>query len=427
MKLNEFLHSTSSRFLAALAYRDYRIMWYATMSAGGAAWALIVVRGALVYSMTESSALVGIVTFAAMGPQFIVPFFSGYLADRFDRRRILSGAYAVNVLHNVVLASLAFTGNIEIWHLVSLSVLDGTARATQIPTSASLVPNLVPPDKLLNAVALSSATMQASRLVGPAFIAPLLAYFGIGWSFVVCTVLYLISFGMTLRIQTASTGMVDKTKGGIANVLAGFSYVYSHPFLLSLVLLSVLHCALTMSFESLIPVFVSNKLGIGQEGFAYVMTGVGAGALLIVTILAGIQSEHVRGRLVLWLGVISGLSPIAMAFAFNLSGAWMAAAFMGGSQAGFMTLTHVVVQTIVPDSVRGRVSSIFTFHVGGMMAIFNLVNGAVSDVIDVSIVFIVTGLAFVIVMGFSLMVSHIRLLYSIGVNRTVAPQASASS
>lgn len=424
LAVESFARSTATRFLAALAYRDYRTMWYATMSAGAAAWALIVARGALTYSLSESSALVGVVTFAALAPQFVVPFLAGYLADRFDRRRVLAGAFGVNVAQNLVLAVLAFQGSIEIWHIIALSLVNGVARSTQMPTAQSLVPNLVPHEKLLNAVALNSATMQASRLVGPLLIAPLLALVGIGWSFLVCGVLYLLSLLMTTRIRTPSTGVVDASKGTVANFLAGFSYVYSHPLLLSIVLLAVLHCALTMSFESMIPVLATSKLAAGREGFAYLMMGVGTGALVTVVLLAGIQNESVRGQLLLWLGIVSGLGPVALALSTNLPSAWSSAALMGGSQAGFMTLTHVLIQTIVPDAVRGRVSSIFTFHVGGMMAAFNLINGTLADVISAPAVLTATGTAFVVIMGLSLLRSNLRVLYVAGLGRRAVPQAA---
>ncbi len=112
--------STGHRFLAALAYPDYRTMWMATMSAGAAAWALIVARGTLVFTLTDSSAWVGVVTFAAMSPMFFMPPLAGFMADRFDRRKILAAAFGVNLLHSLVLALLALTGSIQIWHMVAL-------------------------------------------------------------------------------------------------------------------------------------------------------------------------------------------------------------------------------------------------------------------------------------------------------------------
>ena len=406
--------TVGSRFFAALAYPDYRTVWIATMSAGASAWALIVARGALVFSLSGSSSLVGIVTFAAMSPQLIVPPFAGLLADKIDRRKLLAIAFSVNLLHNLVLAGLAITGNILIWHVVVLSVINGIARAIQMPAAQSLVPNLVPPDKLLNAVALNAATHHASRLLGPLLIAPLMSTVGTSWAFVLCSILYAVGLVMIMRIQTVSTGVIEAKKSAISNFFAGLVYVYQHRLILSIVVLVLFHCSLTMAFESVLPTLSSNKLGMGEAGFAYIMMAVGAGALIVVVTLAGIQDQQARGRLYLCLGTASGFGLVALAMSPSVPLALVAAAFMGGCQAGFMTLTAVTIQSIVPDGIRGRVSSIYTMHVGGMMAIFNLVSGALADLFTAQTVLAVSGGSFVFIVALSLIRAPLRAFYSKG-------------
>ena len=424
INLTQVSRSTATRFLAALAYRDYRNMWLATMSAGAAAWALIVARGWLVFSLSGSSTWVGVVTFAAMIPLFFVSPFAGFLADRVDRRKILGWVIGIQIAHNLTLSVLALTGMIEVWHLVVLSLLNGTVRAIQISAAQALVPNLVAKDKLLNAVALNAATQHASRLVGPLLIAPLMATAGTGWAFVLCTALYGVSLAMVLRIRTVSTGVMEAEKGAFRNFIAGFSYLYHHSLLLSVALLAVLHCALTMAFESLIPTLSRDRLGMGDAGFAYIIMAVGAGALITVVILAGIQNERTRGQLLLWLGVSSGIGIVALAASPNPPTALLSAAVMGGSQAGFMTMTAVILQSLVPDGIRGRVMSIYLLHIGGMMALFNLVNGALADVFNAPVVLTVTGSAFVIVMAVSLLRAPLRSLYIVGL-RTEAQAQTA--
>src|SRR5687768_984097 len=147
-----------ARFFAALEYPEFRKLWYANASAQAAAWALIVTRGWLVFERTESSFWVGATTFAAMGPQFIVPPIAGVLADRVDKRTILAWTYAVNLAHNVALFALAIFGVLDIWMLVVLSVVNGVARATQMPTSQAMAASLVPREKLLNALSLNAST-----------------------------------------------------------------------------------------------------------------------------------------------------------------------------------------------------------------------------------------------------------------------------
>lgn len=424
MSLIEAGRHTSSRFFAALAYRDYRTMWLATMSAGGAAWALIVARGALVFTMSSSSSWVGWVTFAAMIPMFFVPPMAGLFADRWDRKKMLAWIFGFQIITNALLAALVLSGEVELWHIAVLSLVNGIIRAGQMPAAQALGPNLVPRDKLENAVALNAATQHTSRLLGPMLIAPLLATEGAGWAFVLCTVLYSIALVMITRIRTVSTGVVDTQRGTVTNLMAGVNFIYGHTLLRQLVILMVLHCALVMAVESMIPALSQERLGGAEASFAYFMMAVGGGAMVAVVGIAGVQSEKNRGRLLLWMGLVSGLGNLGLAASQNMTIALIAAAVMGGAQGGFMTLTAVIIQSIVPDSIRGRVSSIYMLHIGGMMAIFNLVNGNLADVYGAATVLAVTSTAFLGVLAMSLGLAPLRTLYFTGSRTALEPQAA---
>ena len=387
------------RFLAALSHGDYRTFWTASVTSGAAAWALIVARGWLVFDLSDSSLWVGVVTFGAMIPRVLVPPLSGYLSDRFDRRAVLSITFGLNAVQNLALAVLVLTGTVEIWHLIVLSLLNGSARAAQMSAAQALLPSLVPRSMLLNAVALNQAALHGSRLLGPAAIAPLLALGNAEGAFFLCSGFYAFSLLQTLRIRTASTGTIDRARGLVSNMTAGLVYVYQTPMLRAIVLLALLHCGFTMSFESLLPVLSKEQFGAeGGVSFSYLMMAVGAGALMSVVLVGGMRSEAARGRLFLNLGVLSGVAPIILAMSTNMPMALVSAAGMGAAQGGFMTLTHTMIQSITPDGVRGRVVGIYSVHVGGIMASANLVNGGLADVTDAPLLLVVAGVAFIAVM-----------------------------
>jgi MFS family permease len=400
--------------LAALAYRDYRNMWIASLSAGAAAWALIVARGWLVYNISESSLWVGVVTFAAMIPRVLVTPLSGYLSDRFDRRSVIASMFALNVAHNLVLGVLVLTGGVEIWMLVALAFVNGSARAAQMPATQALIPNLVPKPLLLNGIALSQAAGLGSRLLGPAAIAPMLGRTSLEGTFFICSAFYVVSLVQALRIRTASTGRIDRTQSLASNLIAGLVYVYRTPTLLSIMLLAFFHCGLTMSFESMLPVLSRQQLDAEGAGFTYLMMAVGTGALASVLVLAGVRSESAKGRLFLGLGALSGLAQVVLAMSGNMPAALLAAAGMGATQAGFMTLTHTMIQSIVLDEVRGRVGAVYSVHIGGMMATANLFNGALSDLINAQLLLAVGGVAFIAVMFFSWRLVTLRRIYAMG-------------
>ena len=228
------LSAIPERFLAALHYRDYLTLWTANMCAGAAAWALIVARGALTYQITDQSlSWVGVVTFMAMAPRIFTTPVIGFLADRFDRQTVLSWTYTLNLAHNVVLALLVTFGEAGIWHLVVLSLVNGILRSAQMTTTQSLVPNLVPKERLLNAVALNEATQQGSRLFGPLAIAPLLAFFDVAAAFWLCSAFYGVGLFQVLRIKTHSTGRIDPNRSFLRNMATGFIYTYQHPMLMN--------------------------------------------------------------------------------------------------------------------------------------------------------------------------------------------------
>ena len=163
--------------------------------------------------------------------------------------------------------------------------------------------------------------------------------------------------------------------------------------------------------------FITRLLNESGAGFSILMMAVGAGALTSAMILAGIRSDITKGRLFFAFGGVSGLSSLALGVSPNLLAALPSAILLGFSSAAFMTLTHTMIQTIVPDGVRGRVGAIYSVHIGGMMASLNLINAWLADYIGAPLVLIVTGLAFVLVVMLSWQFMTMRLIYRGGVAR----------
>ncbi|PKB80883.1 MAG: hypothetical protein BZY88_07670 [SAR202 cluster bacterium Io17-Chloro-G9] len=408
------LATARDRFLLALQYEDYRTLWTANVCAGAAAWALIVARGWLAFEITGGSSLwVGLVTFGAMAPRFFANPIIGFLADRLDRQTLLSWTYFFNLSHNVVLALLVMTGLAGPWLLVVLALTNGILRSGQQTTTQSLVPNLVPREYLLNAIALNEATQQGSRLVGAMAIAPLLALFSgnLEFAFWLTSALYGVGLIQILRIKTRSRGVIDRDRSFASNFVAGFAYVYRTPLVLAMVLIVLAHCSLTMSYESMLPAISQEKLGAGSVGVSYLLGGVGFGALFSAIFLAGIRSEKNRGRLFLLFGFTSGAGPILLALSTNRELSILATVAMGVNQAGFMTISHTIIQSIVPDWVRGRVSGVYSMHVGGSMALANLANGGFSDVFTASAVMAVGGALFLIAISLSVTSGSLRGIY----------------
>ena len=435
------------RFLVSLQYPEFRKLWVTTMMSQSSSWALIVARAALVLELTGSAAWTGAVTFAAMIPALLVSPIAGFLADKFDRRTVLAGAISINVATNVVLAMLVVTGIVEAWQVLLLSVINGSARSSQMPSAQALLVNMVPRDQVLNAVSLYQATVNGSRFLGPVLILVVLNVSGLlgvtdaqDWVFFLCVAMYLVALLTCFSIGTRSRG--EMKEGNFAqtffvNFAAGLKYMYTSPVVLSLVLLVVAHCGMTMSFESLFPLVARDSLGmITSEsvlgGFSQMMVGFGIAALIAALMLAGVRDEALRGKLLLWLGVLSGASPVALVVLPNIWPtiwvAFLATAVMGFAQGGFMTLSHAMLQTLAPDAIRGRVLGVYTWHTTGMMASFNFVNGSLAAMPIVGalpipaapVILGAGGLGFLMVIVLSFARIPLRELYARGVPATTS-------
>ena len=408
---NPLTRSFLSRYTLALEHRDFRWVWLGSLGGASAHWALIVARGVLILEMTGSSALVGITTFAAMAPRFVIPPLAGYLADRFDRRAILATSYSLQTVHTVVLTTLALTDVLLVWHVILLSVINGSFRTFQMTTTQALIPNIVPREKWLNAIALNQVTIQGSRLVGPAFVAPALLFYGPGAAFLGSTMFYVVGLAGILMVRTRSSGGIEKGTGIGESIMEAARYAWGHPQMRTLFILVALHCSMTMAFESTFPVFARDVLNQSLAGVSYLMMGVGGGALVSVMVVAGVRGGVTRGRLLLAFGITSGVSMLVLASTTSTATAVFAAAGMGAAQAGFMAVSSAMVQALAPDEMRGRISGLNQINVGGTMALVNLVNGFAADVIGAPSVLAYLGLGFVAVMAVSLLVATARGFY----------------
>lgn len=416
--------SLAGRYLAAMAFRDYRWVWLAAFSGSSAHWALIVARGVLVHEMTGSSTLVGLATFAAMAPRFIVPPLAGFLADRFNRRDVVLAAFVLNLGHNVVLSVLALTGVLEVWQLLALSLFNGAVRTFQLTSTAALVPNVVPREHLLNAVSLNAATMQGSRLIGPGLMAPVLLLLGTEAAFAASTIFYAAGLIGIARVDVRSTGGLGQGAGLRQGIVEAFVFVWHDPKLRPIFILVSLHCAFTMSFESILPALARQTLGSTGGGVSSMMMAVGAGGLISVVLIAGIRSHPMRGRVLVASGVLSGVSLVAMGLATDVVTASVAAVAVGASQAGFMALVGAMVQSLSPDAMRGRISGLNQINIGGQMAVVNLGNGIVADITGPTAILLVLGLGFVAVMIASLLVVSLRRIYAGSMEPEAAPAAA---
>ena len=404
--------------LAALKHRDYRFTWIANMCSGAAMWTFIVAVSWLILETSDKSGDVGIVTFASMLPFLVVSPIAGMIADRLDRQSIARFTFIANGMITAIVAVLVFADFLVLWHLAVLTFISGTMRSTQEPAISSLIPNQVPREDLLNAITLNAATRHGARFFGLLVASPLLAIDSIGVTGVLVLSVVFQAVGtlfMTLT-KTRSTGESVPQHGFVRSMLDGLVYIYQDKMISIFILLVAFHCALVMSYESVLPVFTRNQLGaVDGSVLGYLVMGFGAGSLVGTIVMAGVRSDRNKGRWLMWTGVVSGMVPVALAFSPAAVPAIAVAVVMGGAQSTFMALTTTYVQSIAPDRLRGRISSLYILHAGGIMAFANLGYGFIADVFSSPPILYVTGAVFLVfLLGANSSLPDLRRVYRTG-------------
>ena len=388
--------------LAALRHRDYRRTWLASMFSAAAMWTLIVATSWLVLDMTGSSGWVGIVAFSSMIPAILVSPIGGLMGDMYDRRVLSMAMFVLSAGIVGTLAALAIIDVVQVWQVAALAFALGVVRYIREPAMQALIPNQVPKEDLLNALILNGVSRHGARFFGLLVAAPMLAFDAVGVNgvLVLSGVFHLLGAVQLARVGTASRGEAPPEKGLLGNIIDGLAYIYTHQAIALLMILVAFHCALVMSFESILPIFSKQSLGATDaQAFNNLMIGFGAGAMAGLMIIAGVRDERRKGQLLIWTGLASGVTPIILALSGSLPVSVVLAAGMGATQGTFMALTNTYVQTIVPDRLRARISSLYVLHAGGIMAFANLGYGFMADAYSAAPILIATGALFIAVVA----------------------------
>ena len=365
--------------LRALRYRNYRLFFAGQIVSLIGNWMTSVATAWLVYRLTHSSALLGVVGFAGQIPAFLLAPISGVLVDRWDLRRTIVVTQTLAMVQSFALAFFTFRHTIDVPHLVVLAVAQGLINAFDIPARQSFVVQIVDRrEDLPNAIALNSTIVNAARLLGPGAAGVIIAFVGEGWCFFGDGVSYVAVIIALLMMQLPrrehprrNQHVLTELREGIAAAL-GFAPIRAILLLLSLVSLAGL------SYITLLPVFATDILHGGPQALGLLSAGAGAGALLGAAFLASRRSVLGLGRVipvaVALLGV--GLIFFSLSRTFYLSLALMP--LTGCSAMLAMASSNTLLQTLAEDEMRGRIMAFFTMAFMGMAPIGSLLAGSLA-------------------------------------------------
>ncbi len=375
---------------SSLGNRNFRYLWVGQVGAATAMHADLVARSWLVYELTGSSLSVAGVNLARAAPMLAIGLFGGVAADRWDRKRLLLIIQVWSLLLNAAMAIIVIGGWIEMWHVYLLAFLLGSGMAMNQPVRTSIIPQLIPRDRLLNAVSLNSIAINSTRLIGPAIIGLVIAAWGVGPAYVWSAIAYAIVIWTTTRIDMPPVNPAAKLGSMVGQMVEGFRYIASNRLVLALVLLGLGPLAVGFSHQTLLPALVVDELGRDAAIMGFIMAVGGIGGIAGGFYMASRADLRHKGPIMLGaaatygvaLLLFAGVSMVIMVFPLIIA--------IGVSQTVFRSANTTTLLEITPDHMRGRIVSA-TLLDTAMAPVAGIVAGLVADKAGVPFAYLTLG------------------------------------
>ncbi len=363
----------------ALRHRNYRLFFSGQSISLIGTWLTRVATSWLIYRLTGSAMLLGILGFAGQIPTFFLAPLAGVLVDRWDRYRVLLVAQILAMVQSALLAGLALAGVINVWHVLALSVFQGLINAFDMPARQSMVVQMVEDRAdLPNAIALNSSMVNAARLLGPAIAGVVIAVVGEGWCFAIDALSYVAVITSLLLMRITPRPTVVKSTRVRAEMAEGFRYVMGSAPIRSVLLLLSVVCLMGVPYMVLLPVIAREVLGGGPGTLGMLTAASGVGALGSALFLASRKGSLGLDRIIVGAAALFGVGLVLFSRASVL---WMALPLMFLTGAGMMLQTAAsmtLVQTLVEEDKRGRTMSLVAVAYFGTLPFGSLLAGVLA-------------------------------------------------
>ncbi len=386
---------TLATTLRALRHRNFQLFFSGQLISLIGTWMQTVAQAWLVYRLTKSALLLGSVGFASQIPVFLVAPLGGITADRVNRQRLIITTQTASMILAGILAWLTLTGRVHVWHIFVLAALLGVVNAFDIPGRQSFLVDMVGKEDLMNAIALNSSMFNGARVIGPAIAGILVAKIGEGWCFGANALSYIAVIVGLLLMDVHSAARISG-HSPFEDIVEGFRWASQTGIIRSLLLLLGLVSLVGMPYTVLMPIFADKILHGGARGLGILMGSTGIGALLAALTLAAKTGVKGLGRWAAFACGSFGISLIFFAFSTHF---WLSVALLmpaGYSMMLQMACSNTLIQTMVPDQLRGRVMAVYSMMFMGMAPLGAFFGGALAHRIGAPITVAVGGVACVV-------------------------------
>jgi MFS family permease len=337
-----------------------------------------VAQGWLVYSLTKSPFYLGLVAASSSLPILLFTFAGGIVADRFRKRNLLLMTQALSILPALLLGILTDSEMIAVWQVALLAALLGTVNAFDIPARQSFIIELVGKSSLTNAIALNSAAFHGARIIGPVIAGLTIASLGLPACFYLNALSFIAVIVALSKMKI--TGDIQKSsKGFVSDFIEGIQYIKSESEIYRTIILIAVFSLLGIPFITLLPVFAGEIFKTGPKGFGFLVGATGAGALSAALFLAFRGDIKGKDRLMSFAALFFSTALFIFSISKNLYLSMMLLIGIGGSLVSFLALANSFIQLSVPDKLRGRAMSVYTFVFLGTAPVGNSLIGVLAD------------------------------------------------
>jgi len=368
-----------TQFLVALSSRNYRLFFCGQVVSLAGTWMTQTASMWLVYHLSSSAFMLGLIGFANLAPIFVLAPFAGVLVDRVNRHRLLIGTQVAAMLQSSALAAFALTGNITVNHLLVLTLIQGFINALDMPTRQALVVEFVKRrEHLGSAIALNSALFNLARLAGPALGGFVIAGFGAGVCFLIDALTFVAVIVALLLMRLRPRSPRVEQKHPWQDLREGFRYTIGHTPIRVLIILVAAISAVGFSGSVLTPVFARDVFHGDARTLGWLMAASGLGALSGALYLATRKGVRGLGLVITIGGALMGAGLIGFAQSRWLPFGLFFLCLTGTGGVLLMASSNTLVQTLVEDDKRGRVMSFFAMAFTGTMPLGNLMMGVLA-------------------------------------------------
>lgn len=378
----------------ALSHRNYRLFFGGQSISLIGTWMQQIAMSWLVYRLTHSAFLLGVVGFTGRIPTFLFAPLAGVLVDRWSRHRLLVITQILSTIQALILAFLVLTGMITVWHIIFLSLFLGFVNAFDVPVRQSFVVDMVEKEEDLgNAIALNSSMATSARLFGPSIAGILIATVGEGMCFLLNGLSFLAVIAALLAMKIPRRKREMQNRQVIQGLKEGFSYAFGFAPIRSLLLLLGLVSLMGMPYQVLMPIFAGKILHGGPHTLGFLMAASGCGALAGTIYLASRKSVLGLGRIIVISSSLFGIGLITFSLSRVLWLSFLLMSLTGFGMMVQMASTNTVLQTIVEEDKRGRVMSFYAMAFMGMVPFGSLLVGSLANHIGAPYTVMIGGIA----------------------------------